>query len=535
MTPATIPAPNGRLAYGLYPGGAFGLTTGRCSDRGALPSALWYFRQETIALPGAGVPVAGFDRRLSAQEDLGRWCQNNPPGAALAYPALVWAGSQHVIESARFSESGDFIATGTQTLPFSLVPKLESNRSYFNAASLSFFRQRELRLGGQNEQGRFIARTIWPSDFRLDSETVPQSISASPDAIRAFVRSESTQAGHDGFSIRLIWQRDQACAQQRAGRPLIGLMLNGAQGDDDEAHGGHFGLITGRVGEHGEMHDWLMANFYTLDSDSEKGILSAMLPLDNYLADLNSGQSWYRPSWLLVATLRDERTATHLSSALSRVFSQFYRHQFLYRHATDNCAGICLSTLRTLGWRVPLLGATSWWKAFAALFVVSLGSRSLTKGKAMFDYFTEERTRLFPALAFEEAGADLLRLVTGSAGRDLTSFEQLLRDDVDEMLLVHVPQLPSSRVAGTFPVVSIDEYRARLPKNPRDQQIIPVAARPFPIELRDPLTPPQPGQRSDHAVAALLLGIPLVIGALAGVLSRWRRRRSMGKPECDRV
>ena len=80
-------------------------------------------------------------------------------------------------------------------------------------------------------------------------------------------------------------------------------MLNGAQGDDDEAHAGHFALVTGRVQDDGAIGDWLVNNFYTLDTESEKGILAAPVPLDNYLADLNAGQAWYRPSYMLVAVL----------------------------------------------------------------------------------------------------------------------------------------------------------------------------------------------------------------------------------------
>ena len=52
-------------------------------------------------------------------------------------------------------------------------------------------------------------------------------------------------------------------------------MLNGAQGDDDEAHGGHFALMTGQVGSEGALDDLLVNNFYSLDSESEKGILAA--------------------------------------------------------------------------------------------------------------------------------------------------------------------------------------------------------------------------------------------------------------------
>ena len=69
----------------------------------------------------------------------------------------------------------------------------------------------------------------------------------------------------------------------------------------------------------GRIGDWLVNNFYSLDVESEKGILAAPVPLDNYLGDLNSGQGWYRPSYMLVAVLRDERAAVLVQSALNRV------------------------------------------------------------------------------------------------------------------------------------------------------------------------------------------------------------------------
>lgn len=112
---------------------------------------------------------------------------------------------------------------------------------------------------------------------------------------------------------------------------------------------------------------------------------------------------------MLVATLREERTAAHLNSALARMFKHFYRHQFTYQHATANCAGISISTLRTLGWNIPKTSPISWLKAIIGLPLVALKSASLRKGKAMFDYYTEEQTRVLPAIAFEQAGADLMR------------------------------------------------------------------------------------------------------------------------------
>ena len=487
---------------------------------------MWYFREETIAVPSSGHPVAGFDSYLPAMDDLRQWNARTPPDSARDFPALVWVGSPQVIESARLDARGDHVQTADGLKRFELWPRLAANRSFYNAASAAFFCRRELRLRGTEDAGRFVVRTLWPADFRLDPAAPLKPLAATPSALREFVRSEPQGGAQGAFATQVIWRRTQSVALQRAGRPLIGLMLNGAQGDDDEAHGGHFGLITGRVGPQGQMHDWLVANYYTLDSESEKGILPAMVPLDNYLADLNSGQAWYRPSCMLVATLRNERTALHLGSALARVFNQFYRHQFVYQHAAANCTGISVSTLRAIGWQVPALGATSWWQAFAALPVVSVKSGSLSKGKASFDYLTEDQTRLLPAIAFEQAGADLLQLVGGTLRRALTPFEELLRQDIEEILLVRIPQLPSSRAYGDYPVASVAEYRSRLPLDPSRHQVVPVDPQPFPAALEDPATPRRERQRSDYAVAAFAAGFLL----LGGLLLRHLVRRSVSEP-----
>src|SRR5204862_8231741 len=151
-------------------------------------------------------------------------------------------------------------------------------------------------------------------------------------------------------------------ARRWEGAPVLAVILNGAQGDDDEAHGGHFALVTGRIGAAGTpggpgaINDWLTNNFYTLDAESEKGIIAAMLPLDNYLADLNSGQAYYRPSYLLVTVLSDERAARVVQGALGRVYNQFYRHQLVYYHPTTNCTSISIDPLRAPGLDVPARG-----------------------------------------------------------------------------------------------------------------------------------------------------------------------------------
>lgn len=521
-------------AYGLFPATDFVVTTGEraktLADDGArlVPQALWLFRGETIAVPRDGRLVAGFDPALSADEDLQRWSAATVPGSAREYPGLVWVGAPDVVEHGRLDTAGESVRTANTVAGIALVPRLPSNRSFYNEKSTAFFCRRDVRLRGTFGETdgslRFLVRTFWPEDFRLDRAAPLTPIPVTPGALRDFVRARGQPGGRGGFSAQVVWQREPTAAHRRGGRPVVALMLNGAQGDDDEAHGGHFALVTGRVGPEGQMHDWLVANYYALDLESEKGILAAMSPMENYLGDVNSGQSWYRPSWLLVATLRDERTATHLCSALGRVFNQFYRHPFQYHHATGNCTGISISLLRMLGWNVPVLGASSWLKAILGLPVVAASARSLDKGRTQFDYFSEERTRLLPALAFEQAGADLMQLVSGASPRKLTAFEEMLRSDVEEIILMRIPQFPSSRVRGDYPVASLEEYLQRMPPNPADRQIIPLDPRPFPAMFAESRPAGRKRRRSDYAVAAYA-GMAVVCAGLV-VRALWRRYRA---------
>jgi len=531
-------------AYGLFPAGDFVVTTGGragrmqrrdCATVPTIPQALWFFRSEVIAVPRTGCTVAGFDPLKLSLDDVRAWNAATLPGSARDLPGLVWLGAPAVVRNARIvvdDDGGERLLMLEGPAELALAPRLAFNRAFYNADSAAFFARRVVHLRGEWTAGRtldkrFVAHCLWPEGYRLEPSAPLQPLTPTPRALRDFVREMPQGGVQSPFVTRLAWQREADSANRRAGRPVIALMLNGAQGDDDEAHGGHFALVTGRVGPNGEMHDWLVVNFYTLATESEKGIIAAMRPLEGYLGDVNSGQAWYRPSYMLVATLRDERTAVHLASALGRVFNHFYRNPAGYDHAGANCTGISVSTLRALGWRVPALGATSWIKAIAALPGVALAKASLRRGKKSFDYLTEDRTRLLPALAFEQTGADLLQLVSGEAKRTLTPFERLLANDVEEVLLVRIPQLPSSRVWGDFPVASIAEYHRRLPKNPAERQIIPVDPRPFPAELADPAVPKTKPSRSDYAVASYAVALVALGGlALYALLRRSRKDRA---------
>jgi len=272
--------------------------------------------------------------------------------------------------------------------------------------------------------------------------------------------------------------------------------------------------VTGRVGAKGEIADWMVNNFYNLDEVSEKGIIASMLPLDNYLMDLSSGQSYYRPTYLLVAVLKDTRAASRFQAAIQPLYNHFYRHDFLYHHSKVNCTGISLDTLRAIGWKIPHKGATSYLKATAAFAYLSVTDRSLASGNKMFDYLSEEQTRLFPRAAFEVASEDLLAILNGRAARSdngLTDYERALRDDAVAVLFIRIPQIPSSRSFGTYPVASYDEYRSRAPAKRSQWKIVPVDPGPFPDELREALS------AEGHAIISSVTAIAMVGLSLLGI------------------
>src|SRR6266536_2614422 len=439
---------------GLFAGATFRLASGRCLDCAAIPQALWYFADETIAAPRPGLPVAGFTRSVSVWQDVEQWAVTHPPGTPIDAPPLVWIGSPEIVRGASLSPDGATLAVSAKRWSFALVPKIPLNRSYYNAASTAYLAPQTLTVRGSSRDGVFTARTLWPEDFRLDSSAPSQRVDATPEAVRALVRAEPRGGAQSPFAAITLWERSPGSARRWEGAPVLAVILNGAQGDDDEAHGGHFALVTGRVGAGGAIGDWIANNFYTLDAESEKGILAAMVPLDNYLADLNSGQAWYRPSYLLVAVLKSRRVACRVQAAFERVYNHFYRHQLVYRHATMNCTSISVDVLRALGWNVPTRGATSWSAAALGLPYFALRDRSVEKAAQTFDYLTEDQTRLFPAAAYEDIGADLLQLATGKLARAPTALEDALAEDLEALVYLRVPQLPSSRAWGDFPIAT---------------------------------------------------------------------------------
>ncbi|MEO8485337.1 MAG: hypothetical protein ABI585_03275 [Betaproteobacteria bacterium] len=515
------PAPGGPL--GLYAPDDFVVTSGDGSPLD--PSPKLYFAKEWIAVPREGVPVAGFARGVIAPDDVRAWSAtadaSSTPGAR---PPLVWIAAPERLRNARIAKDFKSVAIDNRVARLTLAPKLALNRSWFDATSDAYFAERPVALRGEWRGAAFEARTLWPEDFRLDAAAALAPLPADRPAamaLRDLVRADDGGA-RKPFSTRVLWARDDA-ARTWAGKPAIVVVLNGAQGDDDEAWAGHFAIATGRVGADGGLADFLVDNFYSLDVVSEKGILAAPVPLDNYLADLNSGQAWYRPSALMVAVLADEAAAARVQGAFNRVYPQFWRHQLPYQHSTMNCGGISVDTLRALGLALPSNdpGIASIALAWLAVPWTLAKERSVSQARIAYEYLTQDRTRLFPAVAFETAGAELLRLASSGASPKAAEIERLLARDLEALVLVHVPQLPSSRAFGSWPVASPAEYHGKVPRDPQDVQIVPVPARPFPSNLREPDLLPEARRPSD--LPFLVWGI-VALAALAALVGwAWRR------------
>lgn len=519
-------------SLGLFPASDFRLVKGDCTDCAALKQALWYFRDDLVAVPKAGTVVSGMTRGVTPQADVREWYAKADRTGPAALPSPVWVGSSEIILDARLESGGESLRFKDGSVArLKLVPKIPANRSYYDTSTAGFFQGRLLRIRGEIARASdgmltVTARAIWPQDYAMNFSQMKLAPAGAGESLDAMVRQE-TRPGRARPDTRLLWERNPGRPRDWGGRAVLGVLLNGAQGDDDEAHGGHFAIVTGRFGGDGQWADWMVDNFYNLDSYSEKGIVAAMVPMDHYQMDLNSGQSYYRPSYLLVAVLKSDRAAYAYQGAIQRVFNRFYRHDFLYDHAASNCAGISIDTLRALGWNIPERGPTSYLQAVAAFPYMAVKDGSLESGRKSFAYLKEEQSRLYPAVAFSAIGNDLLGLVGAGPARprEATAFEKMLREDVEAVIFVRIPQTPSSRASGTYPVASIEEYMKRVPEDHSKWKIVPVDPRPFPAEFND-------AEALRAGMGAAPLGVMALIAlsgcALVVVLARRRARRPPG-------
>lgn len=511
MSAAATPSDASRLPdapLGLYEPGDFRLAKGEDAGEALSASARYLFAGELVALPVSG-PHAGHAKATAPFADIRAWAAS--PGA-LTKPSMVWVASAERRAGARIAADGSACECDGLRAPLALAPRNPLNRSWADASTFAYLSRRGVTLRGHTAgDGSFVARTLWPEDWRMDYRAPVVKLATAPEpvlAIRGLMRNAPRGGAASPFATSTLWEREPG-AREWAGRAVLGLMVNGAQGDDDEAWGGHFALLTGRLPADGRLSDLLVANFYSLDVHSEKGILAAPVPLDNYLADLNSGQAWYRPSYIVFAILRGDRVPSLVQGALNRLYLQFWRRQLRYQHSTMNCASISVDLLRALGWEVPARGPASRPLAWLSIPAMIYKDGKVSTARTTYEYLTEDRTRLMPAAAWEEAAVDLLRLAReGANGADGT-LATMLAADIEALASVRVPQLPSSRPFGIWPVANPREYAGAIPHDPEDALVVPVPPRHFGDELLEPDLLAPARRRST---------LPLLLWAITGVL-----------------
>ena len=190
--PPTPAAPRDALAnssIGLYAGQDFRLATGRCTDCATPAQALWYFADDTIAVPLTD--AAGFVATLPAQDDVRQWAYANEWQPDAQKPALIWLGSPLVAHDAQLDSDGRMLsfADGARA-SFTLVPQLPSNVSWFNADSTAWLQGQRLSLRGARSGDSFTARTIWPSSFDIDLAALTPSPLQDGETLATLVRAD---------------------------------------------------------------------------------------------------------------------------------------------------------------------------------------------------------------------------------------------------------------------------------------------------------------------------------------------------------
>jgi hypothetical protein len=210
----------------------------------------------------------------------------------------------------------------------------------------------------------------------------------------------------------------------------------------------------------------------------------------------------------------------------NRVMQHFHHNDLIYDHALENCAGISIDTLRQLGWQVPERGVESVLKASAAYWYVAATERSLQKGRAIYDYLNTEMTRLFPAVAFDAIGNDLLNIAqTGQQSTLDSATMQTMPRQLEALYFVRIPQIPSSRAFGLAPVYSFEQYLQQAPADRRQWKIIPVTPNPLLEKLKKgmALHPQVPALVPFSAILFLMSAISIVWILLLGLRKGWRK------------
>ena len=144
-----------------------------------------------------------------------------------------------------------------------------------------------------------------------------------------------------------------------------------------------------------------------------------MVPMDKYMSDLNSGQSWYRPTDMLVLVMKDARLPLQLQESFKDRYAKYYAHEIRYDKTFSPCTAQIVDPLREAGWKYPEQGGTP--SLIARLVSKLVGPKDPKENRDLYDLLRQEPTHLFPRRV-QGLGGDVLSLA-GAYGADMLGRE----------------------------------------------------------------------------------------------------------------
>jgi hypothetical protein len=132
---------------GFYDAASF-VELSSCAACEATPQTRFYFKGDYAVSPRKG--SVGFDKKELAFDDLRQWVAGRKGKPSGELPSLVWLGSPHVIEGTLSADGQQLVTASGSIVPFSIVPKISTNLSYYDDSSAKFFANRKVVARASN-------------------------------------------------------------------------------------------------------------------------------------------------------------------------------------------------------------------------------------------------------------------------------------------------------------------------------------------------------------------------------------------------
>ena len=286
--PRSSPPPSGRVR--AYPAAGFRSSPASAGLSDAPPGAVVFPRRDDRGAAAGRCRSAAFTPGVRVRRRARLGGPARPPSAAIDYPPLVWIAAPRDRAHARACRLTAALGhDGGGPRDSTLGPEDPAQPLVVRRTSIgAYFAPRDVTRARDDARRRLrrahaVAGGLPPrAARRRPRRALPTAATPGTPCARS-MREAPRRRRAEPFDARTLWQRAGRVRDWR-GKPVLAFMVNGAQGDDDEAHGGHFAIGDRTHRRRRRDRRWLVNNFYSLDVESEKGIIAAPVPLDNYLA-----------------------------------------------------------------------------------------------------------------------------------------------------------------------------------------------------------------------------------------------------------